>query len=89
MIVVNSNYISGAEYNTMSLVSSTAYCTGMQNPLLKLEEYMEKTKELAISRMIKKAEAMGADGIINVSFTATQNHQQYSVLVSGTAVKFK
>ena len=89
MIVVNSNFITGTEYTTMSLVSSTAHCTGMLNPLINISEYMDKTKEKAISLMIKKAEALGADGIINVSFTATQNQQQYSVLAYGTAVKFK
>ena len=58
-----------------------------------IEEYTQlqaESREQAIQRMIKDAEIMGADGIINVRLSTSMIMQKASeVLAYGTAVKFR
>lgn len=51
---------------------------------------LAEAREQAIDRMIAKAEAMGADGIVAVRFTTSQVMAGAAeVLVTGTAVELK
>ena len=58
-----------------------------------IEEYTKlqaQSREEALQRMIKDAEKMGAEGIVNVRFTTSMIMQGASeTLAYGTAVKFK
>ncbi|MBU0666858.1 MAG: YbjQ family protein [Nanoarchaeota archaeon] len=58
-----------------------------------LKEYTEmltEARKQATERMIKEAESIGADAIINIRFTTSQIMQNAAeILVYGTAVKLK
>ena len=58
-----------------------------------IEEYtklLAQSREQAIERMIKDAEQLGADAIINIRFTTSMVMQGCSeILAYGTAVKLK
>lgn len=50
---------------------------------------MAEAREQAIDRMLKKAEEMGADGVVGVRFTTSMVMQGAAeILASGTAVRF-
>lgn len=53
-------------------------------------EMLSEAREIALKRMIEKAEEMGADAIINVRFTTSAvMGGAAEILVYGTAVKLK
>ncbi len=53
-------------------------------------EMLQKAREMATERMVKNAEALGADGIVCVRFTTSSVMQGASeIMAFGTAVKFK
>ncbi len=58
-----------------------------------IKEYtklMADSREEALSRMIKDAEMLGADAVVNVRFTTSMVMQSSSeILAYGTAVKLK
>lgn len=58
-----------------------------------IEEYTKlqaQAREQALQRMLKDAENLGADGIMNVRFSTSMIMQGASeILAYGTAVKFK
>ncbi len=57
-----------------------------------IEEYTKlqaDSREQSIQRMVRDAQAMGADGIVNIRFTTSMIMQGCSeILAYGTAVKF-
>jgi uncharacterized protein YbjQ (UPF0145 family) len=53
-------------------------------------EMMAESREIAISRMTKKAEELGADAVINVRFmTSAIAGGAAEIMAYGTAVKLK
>ncbi|MCW7075344.1 MAG: YbjQ family protein [Candidatus Methanospirare jalkutatii] len=53
-------------------------------------EMMSEAREIALRRMIQKAEELGADAVINVRFMTSMVMQGAAeILVYGTAVKLK
>lgn len=53
-------------------------------------EMLSEARDEAISRMVKEAEDMNADGIVEVRFTTSETMGGAAeILVYGTAVKFK
>ena len=103
IILVNTDYISGKEIETIRLVNGCTVQTrhldkniaqGIKSLIggeLKVyNEMMNNARELATERMINEAKKIGADGIVNVRY-ATSEIMQYAteVIVYGTAVKFK
>ena len=53
-------------------------------------EMLSEAREIALQRMIEKAEKMGADAIVNVRFmTSAVMASAAEILVYGTAVKLK
>jgi len=78
MILVNTDYISGKELETIALVD------GKDSFHI----------ELATKEMVKNAEKLGADGIVNIRYTATAYQDStvgvvIDIYAYGTAVKFK
>ena len=50
---------------------------------------MNEARELATSRMVQEAEALGADAIVNIRFVSSSVMQGAAEVVAyGTAVKF-
>ncbi len=102
MIVVNTDYISGKNLETLGMVFASTVQTknmfkdigaGLKNllggELGSYTKMMDEAKEIAINRMVEKARSMGADGIVNVRFsTSSITPGSTEVAASGTAVKF-
>jgi uncharacterized protein YbjQ (UPF0145 family) len=58
--------------------------------LIEYTEMFTEAREEALSRMVKDAEALGADAVVNVRFVTSQITQGASELLAyGTAVKLK
>ena len=102
MILVNTDYISGKELETICLVKGSAVQTRdigrsyvqsfkslVGGELTSYTELMNETRELATNRMIEEATALGADGIVNIRFSSSEvTTGAAEVVVYGTAVKF-
>lgn len=101
MILVNTENISGRQYNTLGLVSGSTvqsknafkdmgagFKSMVGGELVSYTKMLSEARDIAIGRMISQAEAMGADAIVNVRFSSSSVAQGAAeILVSGTAVK--
>jgi uncharacterized protein YbjQ (UPF0145 family) len=102
MIVVNTNFIAGKEIvESLGLVrGSTIRARHIGKDIFaalknivggEIKEYttlMTDAREEALSRMIKDAEKLGADAVINIRFTTSMVMQSAAeILAYGTAVK--
>ncbi|MBS3994545.1 MAG: YbjQ family protein [Alkaliphilus sp.] len=104
MILVNSSTIANKEIvETLGLVKgSTIRAKHVGKDIIagfrhlvggELKEYTEmidEARQIAISRMIKEAEDLGANAVLDIRFTTTSVMQGAAeVMVYGTAVKLK
>ncbi len=102
MILVNTDYISGKELQTLSLVKGStiqskhigkditqSFKTLVGGELKAYNEMMNEARALATKRMVEEAQAMGADGVVNIRYASSAVMQGAAeVIVYGTAVKF-
>mgnify|MGYP003302875113 FL=1 len=102
MILVNTDYISGKELETLSLVKgstiqskhlgsdiSQSFKTLVGGELKAYNEMMNDARALATKRMVEEAEKLGADAIVNIRYASSAVMQGAAeVIVYGTAVKF-
>ena len=102
MILVNTDYISGKELETISLVKGStiqskhlgkdiaqAFKSMVGGELTAYNEMMNDARALATKRMVAEAEALGADAIVNIRYASSSIMQSAAeVIVYGTAVKF-
>ena len=102
MILVNTDYISGKELETLTLVKGSTIQskhlgkditqglkTLVGGELNAYNEMMNEARALATKRMVEEAEALGADGIVNIRYASSAIMQGAAeVIVYGTAVKF-
>ena len=102
MILVNTDYISGKKLETLSLVKgstiqsknlgkdiSQSFKTLVGGELKAYTEMMNEARALATKRMVEEAEALGADGIVNIRYSSSAVMQGAAeVIAYGTAVKF-
>ena len=102
MILVNTDYISGKELETLSIVKGstiqsknigrdiTQSFKGLVGGELKAyNEMMNEARAIATKRMVAEAEALGADAVVNIRYTSSAVMQGAAeVIVYGTAVKF-
>ena len=102
MMLVNTDYIRGKELETLSLVKgstvqskhigkdiSQAFKTLVGGELKSYNEMMNEARALATKRMVKEAENLGADAIINIRYASSAVIQGAAeIIVYGTAVKF-
>ena len=102
MILVNTDYISGKELETLSLVKgstiqskhigkdiSQSFKTLVGGELKAYNEMMNDARALATKRMVAEAEELGADAVINIRYASSAVMQGAAeVIVYGTAVKF-
>jgi uncharacterized protein YbjQ (UPF0145 family) len=103
MILVNTDYISGKELETIVLVKgSTIQSKNIGNDITQglkslvggelkaYTEMMNEARALATKRMVEDAEKVGADGIVNIRYASSSVMQSAAeVIAYGTAVKFK
>ncbi len=103
MILVNTNYISGREFHTLSIVKGATvqskhigrdmmagFKTIVGGEIAGYTEMMNEARAIATRRMVEEAERLGADGIVNIRYSSSAVMQGAAeVIVYGTAIKFK
>jgi len=103
MILVNTDYISGKELETLSIVKgSTINSKDLGKDILQgfkslvggelkgYTEMMDEARAMATKRMVDEAEKLGADAIVNIRYASSSVMQNAAeVIAYGTAVKFK
>ena len=103
MILVNTDFITGKDLETLTLVKgstiqsknigkdiSQGFKTLIGGELKAYNEMMNDARALATKRMVEEATNLGADGIINIRYASSAVMQGAAeVIVYGTAVKFK
>ncbi|RLF45805.1 MAG: hypothetical protein DRN29_06055 [Thermoplasmata archaeon] len=104
MIVVNIDHVPGREIKEVlglvrgstirakhvgkDIVAGFRHLVGGE--LTEYTEMLNEAREVALKRMVEKAEKMGADAVINVRFmTASIMRGAAEILAYGTAVKLK
>ena len=102
MLLVNTDFITGKELETLTLVKgstiqskhlgkdiSQSFKTLVGGELTAYNEMMNEARAIATKRMVAEAEALGADAIINIRYASSAVMQGAAeVIVYGTAVKF-
>lgn len=102
MILVNTDYISGKEFEMLGLVKgstiqsrhigkdiSQGLKTLVGGELKSYNEMMNEARALATKRMVAEAEKLGADAIVNIRYASSAIIQSAAeVIAYGTAVKF-
>lgn len=103
MILVNTDFISGQEIETLEIVKgATVHSKNVGKDILSglktlvggeisaYTEMMNEARAIATKRMVEEAEALGADAVVNVRYATSAIMQGAAeVIVYGTAVKFK
>jgi uncharacterized protein YbjQ (UPF0145 family) len=102
MLIVNTENIQGKEYKTLGLVKGSVVTSkNIGSDLLsglktivggEIKEYtkmLDEARDVATSRMVKSAEELGADAIVNVRFASSSIMQgSAEIIIYGTAVKY-
>lgn len=102
MILVNTDYISGKDLETISIVKgSTIQSKHLGNDIMSglktivggeltaYNDMMNDARALATKRMVEEAESLGADGIVNIRYASSAIMQGAAeVIAYGTAVRF-
>jgi uncharacterized protein YbjQ (UPF0145 family) len=103
MILVNTDFIPGKEFEVLSIVKGSTIQTrhvgkdimsGLKNlvggELKAYVEMVNHARALATKRMVEEAKQLGADAVINIRYSTCSIMQGAAeILVYGTAVKFK
>ncbi len=102
MILVNTDYITGKEFEMLGLVKGStiqsknigkditqSFKTIVGGELKAYNEMMNDARALATKRMVEEAEGMSADAVINIRYASSAIMQGAAeVIAYGTAVKF-
>ena len=103
MILVNTDYVSGKDLETIGLVKgSTIQSKNIGKDILQglktiiggelkgYTEMMNEARALATKRMVQEAEGLGADAVVNIRYSSAAIMQNAAeVIAYGTVVKFK
>lgn len=103
MILVNTDYITGKEFEMLGLVKGStiqtknigrditqSFKTLVGGELRCYNDMMNDARALATKRMVAEAESLGADAVVNIRYASAAVMQGAAeVIVYGTAVKFK
>ncbi len=104
MIIVNTDFVTGKEITqTLGLVRGNTvqaksigkdFRAGLRNiaggEIIEYTDMLSESREIALKRMIDKAEKLNADAVINVRFmTSSIMGAAAEILAYGTAVKLK
>lgn len=102
MILVNTDFVSGHEIRTLSIVKGSTvqskhvgkdilsgFKTMVGGEVKAYNEMMNEARAIATKRMVEEAEELGADAVINIRYSSSAIMQGAAeVIVYGTAVKF-
>lgn len=102
MILVNTDFITGKEIETLSVVKGSTiqakhlgkdFLSGLKTlvggELSAYVEMINEARAIATKRMVKQAEKLDADAIVNIRYSTSNVMQGAAeILVYGTAVKF-
>lgn len=102
MVLVNTDYITGKEFQMLGLVKgstiqsknigrdiSQGFKTIVGGELKAYTQMMNEARELATKRMVEEAESLGADAVVNIRYASSAVMQGAAeVIAYGTAVKF-
>ena len=102
MILVNTDYISGKNFEMLGLVKGStiqskhlgsdiaqSFKTLVGGELKSYNEMMNDARAIATKRMVEEAEDLKADAVINIRYASSAIMQGAAeVIVYGTAVKF-
>lgn len=103
MTLVNTDYITGKEIETISLVKGSvifsknvgrdimaSFKTLVGGEIKGYTEMMNEARAIATKRMVAEAEALGADAIINIRYASASVMQGAAeVIAYGTAVNYR
>ena len=103
MILVNTDYVSGKNLETLGLVKgSTIQSKNIGKDILQglktiiggelkgYTEMMNEASALTTKRMVQEAEHLGADAVVNIRYSSASVMQNAAeVIAYGTTVKFK
>ncbi len=103
MILVNTDYITGKEFEMLGLVKGSTIQTKnvgrdiaesfkniVGGELQSYNKMMNDARALATKRMVEEADSLNADAIVNIRYASSSVMQGAAeVIVYGTAVKFK
>ena len=103
MILVNTDYIAGKEFDMLGIVKGSTiqakhigkditqgFKTLVGGELTAYNEMMNNARALATKRMVAEAEGKKADAIVNIRYaSASVTTGAAEVMAYGTAVKFK
>lgn len=102
MILVNTDFITGKNLETISIVKGSTiqskhlgkdmmsgFKTLVGGELKAYTEMMDEARAISTKRMVEEATALGADAVINIRYSSSAIMQGAAeVIVYGTAVKF-
>ncbi len=102
MILVNTDYITGKEFEMLGLVKGStiqskhlgkditqSFKTLVGGELTAYNEMMNEARAIATKRMVEEAEGLSADAVINIRYSSSAVMQGAAeVIAYGTAVKF-
>lgn len=102
MILVNTDYIPGKNFEMIGMVRGTmiqsvhvgkdimnSFRTLVGGELTSYTEMMNEARAVATKRMADDAASMGADAVINIRYASSQVMQGAAeIMAYGTAVKF-
>ena len=103
MLLVNTDYISGKELETLGVVKGSVvqtknfgkdFMAGIKTlvggEVKEYTEMLNQARQIAVKRMVDEAQAMGADAIVNVRYASSSVMQGAAeVIAYGTAVKYR
>ncbi|MEZ3508445.1 MAG: YbjQ family protein [Lachnospiraceae bacterium] len=103
MLLVNTDYISGKELETLGIVKGSVvqtknfgkdFMAGIKTlvggEVKEYTEMLNQARQIAVKRMVDEAQAMDADAIVNVRYASSSVMQGAAeVIAYGTAVKYR
>lgn len=102
MLLVNTDYISGKELETLGIVKGSIvqtknfgkdFMAGIKTlvggEVTEYTDMLNQARQIAVKRMVDEAEEMGADAVINIRYASSSLMQGAAeVIAYGTAVKY-
>ncbi len=103
MLLVNTDFITGKELETLGIVKGNVvqsknlgrdFMAGVKTlvggEITEYTEMLNQARQIAMKRMVDEAEALGADAVINIRYASSSVMQGAAeVIAYGTAVKYR
>ena len=103
MLLVNTDYISGKELETLGILKGSIvqtknfgkdFMAGIKTlvggEVTEYTDMLNQARQIAVKRMVDEAQSLGADAVVNVRYASSSVMQGAAeVIAYGTAVKYK